>query len=68
MNCFATVLGTAIFGERIPNLLGTVVCVVIMGVLNNGLTMIAVPYYYEYIIQGAVLIGAVALTRIQAKS
>ncbi|MGI6400495.1 MAG: ABC transporter permease [Bacillota bacterium] len=69
MNCFATVfLGTAIFGERIPNLLGTFVGVVIMGVLNNGLTMIAVPYYYEYIIQGAVLIGAVALTRIQAKS
>ncbi len=69
MNCFATVfLGTAIFGGRIPNLLGTFVGVVIMGVLNNGLTMIAVPYYYEYIIQGAVLIGAVALTRIQAKS
>lgn len=69
MNCFATVfLGTAIFGGKIPNLLGTFVGVVIMGVLNNGLTMIAVPYYYEYIIQGAVLIGAVALTRIQAKS
>jgi len=69
MNCFATVfLGTAIFGGRIPNLLGTFIGVVIMGVLNNGLTMIAVPYYYEYIIQGAVLIAAVALTRIQAKS
>lgn len=69
MNCFATVfLGTAIFGGRIPNLLGTFIGVVVMGVLNNGLTMIAVPYYYEYVIQGAVLIGAVALTRIQAKS
>ena len=69
MNCFATVfLGTAIFGRRIPNLLGTFIGVVVMGVLNNGLTMIAVPYYYEYIIQGAVLIGAVALTRIQAKN
>src|SRR5690554_1503984 len=69
MNCFATVfLGTAIFGGKIPNLLGTFIGVVIMGVLTNGLTMIAVPYYYEYIIQGAVLIAAVALTRIQAKS
>jgi len=69
MNCFATVfLGTAIFGRKIPNLLGTFIGVVVIGVLDNGLTMIAVPYYYEYIIQGIVLIGAVALTRIQTKS
>lgn len=69
MNCFATVfLGTAIFGRKIPNLLGTFIGVVVIGVLDNGLTMIAIPYYYEYIIQGIVLIGAVALTRIQTKS
>ncbi len=68
MNCFATVfLGTAIFGSKIPNLLGTFIGVVIIGVLSNGLTMIAVPYYYEYIIEGLVLIGAVALTKIQKK-
>jgi len=66
LECFAAVfIGTAVFGRRIPNILGTCIGVVIIGVLSNGLTMIAVPYYYEYIIKGLVLIGAVSITSFQ---
>ena len=69
MSCFATVfLGTAILGRKIPNLLGTFIGVIVMGVLSNGLTMIAVPYYFEYIIEGLVLIGAISLTSIQSSN
>lgn len=66
MNCFAACfLGTAIFSKKIPTLLGTFIGVIIMGILSNGLTMIAIPYYYENIIKGAVLIAAVSLTIFQ---
>ena len=46
LECFAAVfIGTAVFDRRVPNILGTYIGVVIIGVLSNGLTMIAVPYY-----------------------
>lgn len=68
MSCFAACfLGTAIFKKGVSNLLGTFIGVVIIGVLSNGLTMIAVPYYYEYIIKGFVLIAAVSITAIRIR-
>lgn len=69
MNCFAAVfLGTAMFSKKIPTLLGTFIGVIIIGILSNGLTMIAIPYYYEHIIKGVVLIAAISLTVFQNNS
>jgi len=69
MNCFAACfLGTAIFSKKIPTLLGTFIGVIIIGILSNGLTMISIPYYYENIIKGVVLIAAVSLTIFQNNS
>ncbi|MDI3547808.1 MAG: ribose transport system permease protein [Halanaerobiales bacterium] len=69
LDCFAAVfLGTAIFGRKVANITGTFIGVVIIGVLSNGLTMIAVPYYYEYMVKGLVLIGAVSLTSVLGHS
>ncbi len=45
-----------------PNVLGTTVGAVFVGVLLNGLTCSNAPYYTQDFIKGAVLVGALALT------
>jgi len=61
--CF---LGTATLKRGVANLPGTFIGVILIGMLSNGLTMNAVPYYYEYIIKGLVVIGAVSISSIRA--
>lgn len=58
----AALIGFAVLGLRRPNVLGTVVGAVFVGVLLNGLTMLNSPYYMQDFIKGAVLVGALALT------
>ena len=43
------------------NMLGTLIGVLIMGILNNGLNLIGSPFYMQNIIRGIVLIFAVSL-------
>ena len=45
-----------------PNVIGTVVGTFLIAILINGLTMMGLSYYYQNIISGAVMIGAIALT------
>ena len=47
---------------RRPNVFGTVVGAIFVGVLLNGLTMLNVPYYTQDFVKGFVLVGALALT------
>lgn len=57
----ATVIGgTSIAGGE-GSIVGTVVGVLIMGVLNNGLILIGVSTFVQTICIGAVIIGAVAI-------
>jgi simple sugar transport system permease protein len=58
----AALIGFAVLGLRRPNVLGTIVGAVFVGVLLNGLTMLNAPYYTQDFIKGAVLAGALALT------
>lgn len=58
----AALIGFAVLGLRRPNVLGTLVGAVFVGVLLNGLTMLNAPYYTQDFIKGAVLVGALALT------
>ncbi len=55
-------IGFAVLGKRRPNVLGTIVGAVFVGVLLNGLTMLNAPYYTQDFVKGAVLVGALALT------
>jgi ribose/xylose/arabinose/galactoside ABC-type transport system permease subunit len=50
-----------------PNALGTLLGAVILGVLQNGLVMMSVPYYAMDIIKGLVLAVAQAQTYIQKR-
>ena len=52
--------GISIFGGR-GRLIGVLIGVLIMGVLSNGMISLDVSEYYQQIISGAVLLGAVAL-------
>lgn len=58
----AALIGYAVLNARRPNVLGTVVGAIFVGVLLNGLTMLNVPYYTQDFVKGAVLVGALALT------
>ncbi|MEE3641706.1 MULTISPECIES: ABC transporter permease [unclassified Brenneria] len=63
----AAYIGFSLAGSGKPNALGTLVGAVILGVLQNGLVMLSVPYYAMDIIKGLVLALALAMTYIQKR-
>nr|WP_226375122.1 ABC transporter permease [Pantoea stewartii] len=60
-------IGFSLAGSGKPNALGTLVGAVILGVLQNGLVMLSVPYYAMDIIKGLVLALALAITYVQRR-
>jgi simple sugar transport system permease protein len=58
----ASLIGFAVLAARRPNVFGSVVGAIFVGVLLNGLTMLNVPYYTQDFVKGAVLVGALGLT------
>ena len=63
----AAYIGFSVFGAGKPNVIGTLFGSILMGVLLNGLTMMNVPYYAQDIINGAIFVGALALSHMQKK-
>lgn len=63
----AAYIGFSLAGSGKPNALGTLLGAVILGVLQNGLVMMSVPYYAMDIIKGLVLAVALALTYVYKK-
>lgn len=55
--CF---LGATTFRVGRFNILGTLIGVLFIGTLNNGLVILGVPFYLQYVIQGAILILAIS--------
>lgn len=58
----AAYIGFSVMGAGKPNAIGTLVGAILVGMLENGLIMMAVPYYAMNIIKGAVLAIALAMT------
>lgn len=56
----AAYVGFAIFGQRRPSVVGTLVAALTIGILLNGLTMMNVPYYAQDIVKGGVFVLALA--------
>lgn len=54
--------GTSLFGG-VGSLLGTLVGVLIIGVMNNGLDLLNVSSYYQQILKGAIIVIAVLLDK-----
>lgn len=63
----ATFIGFSVGGSGKPNAIGTFVGSVLIGILQNGLVMMSVPYYAMDIVKGVVLAFALALTYYKKK-
>ncbi len=58
----AVVLGGMSLAGGAGTLIGTFIGVIIIAVLTNGLAMFGMPYYYQEMIKGIILIAAVTVT------
>jgi len=58
----AVFVGYSVLGAGKPNIIGTFVGAVLIGVLMNGLTMLHVDYFVNDIVKGGVLVLALAVT------
>lgn len=63
----AAYIGYSVGGTGKPNAIGTFIGAILMGILQNGLVMVSVPYYAMDIIKGVVLALALALTYFKKK-
>jgi len=65
LNAFAAVfLGSATLRDGEFHILGTFIGVLIIGIGFNGLAIFGAPTFYQYVLQGSILIVAVALSSI----
>ncbi len=64
----AVFLGMTAFRDGQPNAFGTVLGVLIMGVLSNGLNIVGVDTYIQSVLTGAILILAVLLSGLSQRS
>jgi len=58
----AAYIGFSVGGAGKANAIGTLVGAILIGILQNGLVMLSVPYYAMDIVKGTVLAFALALT------
>ncbi len=63
----AVVIGGTSLSGGYGTIRGTVLGVLLIGVINNGLDLLSVSSYYQAIIKGVIIIGAVWLDRRQAR-
>lgn len=57
----AAVLGGTSLSGGVGTMVGTLIGALIIGVLNNGMNMLSVPYFYQLIVKGLVILIAVYL-------
>ncbi|MDR2527907.1 MAG: ABC transporter permease [Synergistaceae bacterium] len=68
MDAFASsLLGMTVLNMGRANPFGTFVGALMIGVINNGMTLAGAPYYQQDITKGIIIIFSVALTSIQNK-
>ncbi|WP_123043305.1 ABC transporter permease [Cohnella candidum] len=63
----AVVLGGTSFVGGFGKIQGTIIGVLIIGVLVNGLTLLNVDFYWQQVVKGFVIVAAVLLDRLRTK-
>jgi ribose/xylose/arabinose/galactoside ABC-type transport system permease subunit len=61
----AAVIGGTSLSGGVGGIGGTLLGALLMGVINNGLDLLNVPSYYQQIVKGVIIVGAVWLDRRQ---
>jgi inositol transport system permease protein len=64
----AVVIGGTSLSGGVGGIGGTILGALLMGVINNGLDLLGVTSYYQQIVKGVIIIGAVWLDKQQEKS
>ena len=64
----AVVIGGTSLAGGVGTISGTLLGVLLIGVINNGLDLQGVSSYYQAVIKGVIIVGAVWLDRRQARS
>ncbi|WNS79246.1 ABC transporter permease [Domibacillus sp. DTU_2020_1001157_1_SI_ALB_TIR_016] len=59
--------GTSLTGGR-GRIQGTIIGVLIMAVISNGLTLMNVDYYWQLVVKGGVIVAAVLLDRLRGSN
>jgi inositol transport system permease protein len=64
----AVVIGGTSLSGGVGSVLGTILGVLLIGIINNGLDLQGVSSYYQAVIKGVIIVGAVWLDRRQSRS
>jgi ribose transport system permease protein len=64
----AVVLGGTSLTGGVGTIVGTLFGAMFMGILSNGLTLLNVPYYWQLVIKGLVIILAIYIDRVRRKN
>ena len=59
--------GTSLFGGK-GRIWGTFVGVIFLGCISNGMTLLNVSEYWQYVVRGAIILGAVLLNQMLDRS
>jgi ribose transport system permease protein len=62
----AVVAGASLAGGKC-SVIGCIAAVLIMGIINNILNLMGISAYYQYVAQGVILIGALALSAVRSE-
>lgn len=63
----ATFIGTSIDKEGRPNILGTLLGVLLFGMVTNGLNLIGINFYWQTVARGALIFFALALATLNQR-
>lgn len=60
-------LGATVFKPGLVNIGGSILAIFLLTIIENGLLMLNVRWYFKYIIQGLIIIGAITFIALKGK-